>query len=163
MSASHSPLINYEGYRDRSDGLHPHASEDGSRVPFTNFDFSVLDPQPETGDTVPIDQATGAFSEILAWALASDSLEHAAAKIAALSVLLDPTGKFRSLGAVAREANCSRALLSKALLELRDRFKLGQNFRGNLLRDHCRQAQRDLLAAGRHSSQTRKNRSTTTT
>jgi len=140
--------------------------EDNVPTPITYFPFDALDPQPENPDTISIDQAASAFSEVLSWILASQSFEYAGAKAAALSVLLDPTGRYRSLGAVAREANCSRALLSKAILELRDRFGIKQNFRGNLLRSNCRQAQAEALKTGRHCSfhrsDLRKNRNVST-
>jgi hypothetical protein len=138
--------------QDFSDHIHEVGLEAGvGLVPVTNFNYDIFDVPSENPDSISIDQATSAFSEILSWILASDSFEHAGAKAAALSVLLDPTGKFRSLGAVARVAGCSRALLSKALLELRDRFKLGQNFRGTLIRQNCAGAQRRLVEAGNHA------------
>jgi hypothetical protein len=156
MFASSNPASQYAGYLDAAN----HSigfDEDGFPVPIANFPYNSLDPETTAPNTVSIDAPASAFAEVLSWILASDNLEFASAKAAALSTLLNPTGRYRSLAAVARASGCTRSLLSKALLDLRDRFNIKQNFRGNLIRGNCSKAQHALVDEGRHASTKTKN------
>jgi hypothetical protein len=87
---------------------------------------------------------------------ANRNFVNSGGRASALSLLLGLNERHGSLAAIAREANTSRAIVSRWLLQLRDEFKIGLSMRGSLIRDNCRLAQRSAVAEGRHSSVTRK-------
>jgi hypothetical protein len=151
MFASRTPVAMYE------DGLHSIAREDGALVPTIDFDFAGLDPQ-QPEPMIPVSQAASAVARILDWATELDNLRCNGARIAALSTLLNPTGRYRSLAAIARDANISRAIVSRWLLDLKDRYGIKVSLRGSLIRENCRQAQLASVKKGTHASRyTRKN------
>jgi hypothetical protein len=137
---------------DFDDHLHPLALENGSIVGRVDFDYSLLDgANPE--DSVTVSKASSAFSEILGWIIGkSDDLKNAGARAASLGVLLNPRGRYRSLAAVARDSDLSRAIISQWLLELRDAHQIKMNLRGSEIRSNCREAQNRAVQNGRHSS-----------
>jgi len=134
------------------DHVHPITRNDGSLCPIVDFNYSALDP--DTAETlIPLSLAVSGVARILSWATELEDLRSNGARIAALSVLLGSTDKYRSLAAIAREAKVSRAIISRWLLELRDRYGIRMSMRGSLIRENCRQAQQRSVAAGRHVSQ----------
>jgi hypothetical protein len=156
MFASHTSAS------ELGDPLHEIAREDSlGLVPVVNFDFASLDPaQPE--DMVSVAEASSASSKILAWIVgdrnSTDDLRNVGGRAGALQVLLDSNGRYKSLAAVARDANVSRSIVSQWLLRLRDSYNLRLSLRGSEIRRNCQEAQFAAVAAGTHSSRfTRKN------
>jgi hypothetical protein len=143
-----SGAIYPNGYDDH---VHPIASENGEFVPRVDFDYSALDPQaPEP--LIPLSQATSGVTRILDWATELRDLKTNGARIAALSLLLGSNSQYRSLAQIARDAGVSRAIISRWLMQLRDSVGLKMTLRGTEVREHCRQAQNALVAAGQHAS-----------
>jgi hypothetical protein len=142
--------------RDVYDHIHRCAvDESGELVPLVDFDFTSLDPQ--NIDTIPVAEASSALARVLGWITGNDrNFTNSGGRASALSLLLGNNHRHKSLADIAREANVSRAIVSRWLLGLRDEFQIGLSLRGSLIRDNCRQAQRAAIAAGRHSSVSRK-------
>jgi len=89
-------------------------------------------------------------------------LKIVGAKVASLLCYLDPTNAPHgrtTLDTIAKQAGCTRALLSKRLLELRDQVGIHISMgKGARTRDRYRKAQEFAVAAGCHSSNTRKDK-----
>jgi hypothetical protein len=85
--------------------------------------FHNVDGEPIEEATVTWSDMSAAFVLILEWILKGHTLSLAGARAASLAVYLDPThnSKFGSnLAQIALEANCTKAALSKALMDFRD-------------------------------------------
>jgi len=135
--------------------------ENGVFVPVCHFDFNQLDRCGENSDMVPIEAVTSGFNQLLGWMLSSRDLVFVGARAAALLTLLDPVNSdYRNLNEIAIATGVSRASLSKSLLELKDRYGLGLSFRGSRVRQNCSEAQKKTIAAGTHSSFSRKQNGT---
>jgi len=107
-------------------------------------------------DTVSFSDMGAVFSLILEWVLGGDNLTLAGARAASLAVYLDPVFncKFGStLAEIAREAGCTRAALSKALVDFRDAVGIHLTAgKLNGTRSTYRAAQIDAIERGTHSS-----------
>ncbi len=131
----------------------------------TDFDFDEIDrnlgfsePDDQTEHDISMSDVGAAFSLILGWICASDTLTGAGARAAALLTYLDPVNsRFESLADIARDAGLTRATLSKALLELRDQAGVNLSM-GKLAgtRSTYSTAQREAVSKGTHCSATRK-------
>jgi hypothetical protein len=147
--------------------IHSIASEDLQLVRTESFDFHSVyrnvDGEEEPEDTmVSMADLSGVFSLIMEAILKADNLTMAGAHAAALGVFLDPVHNDRfgsNLAEIAREAGCTRAALSKFLMDFRRAvgIHLTAGKRSGASESY-RQAQRDCIAAKTHSSFTRKDR-----
>jgi hypothetical protein len=151
MFAPNTPVTHHAGYHDVGDHVHAIGVENDSVTPVTGFDWNAVESLPPSGTSIPVDQAVERFGALLDWLWCDHAT--AAFKLAALRCLLDPVqGEFRSLAAIAREANLSRAAVSGWISELRDQFGLRMNFRGSNVGRNCRAAQLAAVASGTHAA-----------
>ena len=151
-----------------SDGIHDIGVESGRFTRTYDFDYSEIDrnlgfePEAEAGVAMP--DVAACFSLILEWILKADTLQTAGARAASLAVYLNPVdnAKFGSnLAEIADNAGCTRALLSRALLSLRDQAGIYlSGGKRSFARDSYRKAQLAAVEAGVHSSASRKDRKT---
>jgi hypothetical protein len=129
-----------------------------------NFDWESvrhdLDGESIEDSTVTMSDAGAAVALILGWACKSNRLDLVGARVASLLAHLDPTNAPHgrsTLAAIAAEAGCSKALLSRELLELRDQcgihLTLGKR---SFSRESCRTAQNYAVKAQVHAGQVRK-------
>jgi hypothetical protein len=130
-----------------------------------HFDYDEIDRrlgfEPASEErTVTFSDMTALFCLILEFVLGGESLTLAGARAAALAVYLNPVHNNRfgnNLSEIAREAGCTRACLSKALLNFRD--SCGVHISAGKpasARDTYRRVQKYAVAAGVHSGFTRK-------
>jgi hypothetical protein len=131
-------------------------TESGSLERLVDFAWDHVEQMPGGASLISVDQAVARFSELLSWAWCDP--ETSRYKLDALRCLLDPVEGPRNLAEIARSADSSRATVSKWVVELRDRFKIRMNFHGSAVRERCRQAQNNLVTAGRHASTKTKKR-----
>lgn len=109
---------------------------------------------------VSFSDMSAVLSLIIGWALGGETLLLAGARLASLGVFLDPihNAKFgKNLSEIAREAGCTRQALSKSLVGFRDACGIvisGGKLHGS--RAKFSRIQRDLIADGKHASDTRK-------
>jgi hypothetical protein len=122
--------------------------------------YHDLDGEGIEDSTVTMSDVGAVLSLILQWACRSNSLTNVGARIASLLAFLDPVNaphKRNTLAAIAKEAGCTKALLSRELLELRDqtgvRLTLGKR---SFSRQSCRTAQNYAVKAQVHSSASRR-------
>ncbi len=143
------------------DHLHEVAFQDGGFERVGHPDWEEIsrrvDGEEPADTTVTMSDVGACFALILQWALGADTLTLAGARIASLGVYLDPVHNARfgsNLAEIAREAGCTRAALSKALMDFRDDcgIQLSGGKRSEA-RASYRQTQIEALEAGRHSSQ----------
>ena len=143
-------------------------TEDGHLTRSYNFSFDEVDRnlgnEPEAEPGVAMPDVAACFSLILEWILKADTLQTAGARAASLAVYLNPVdnAKFGSnLAEIAENAGCTRALLSRALLSLRDQAGIYiSGGKRSFARDSYRKAQLAAVKAGVHSSARRKDRKT---
>jgi len=105
--------------------LHPIARLDGRIHEIVDFDYDAVDgPQPEA--TAPVSQMAAGLCEILSCLAKGRNLKTSGARVLALLAMLDPIKQsMRNLSEVARLAGCSRAALSKFLVNFRDTYGFG--------------------------------------
>jgi hypothetical protein len=111
-------------------------------------------------DTVSFSDMGAALAIILQWICSSKDLRLAGARAASLLCFLDPVNAPHgrdSLTKIASEADCTKAALSAALLDLRDQTGCALSM-GKLAstRERYAQAQKAAVQAGCHSRSTRK-------
>jgi hypothetical protein len=153
-------------------GDHVHASaynnDSESFEPTTGPDLESIyhncDNESVAHTMVSMSDAAACFSLILEWILKTGSLQLAGARAAALACYLDPVNNNRfgsTLSQIAEQASCTRAALSKALLDFRDSAGIHLSM-GKLSgsRQKYRDTQIKCLEAGRHSSQVRRKKET---
>jgi len=155
-------------YESRFDGVHPVAfnRESGHVERVGRFDFDEVDRnlgnEPEEEPGISFSDASAAISLILQWACETPDLKLVGARTASLLAYLDSTNaphERTTLEAIAKEAGCTRALLSKRLLELRDQAGVHLTMgKRAYTRDRYKKAQDFAVAAGVHSSVSRKDR-----
>jgi len=147
-----------------SDHVHEIAYQNGKLEGVGQFDWDEVyrnvDGESPEEATVSMSDMSAVFSLILEWMLKGDTLQLAGARAAALGVYLDPVNNNRfgsNLSQIAEQAGCTKAALSKALIEFRD--AAGIHLSGGKCsgaRGVYRQTQIKSIAAGRHSSYNRK-------
>jgi hypothetical protein len=122
--------------------------------------YDSCDGEPIEDSTVTMSDAGAAVALILGWACKSNSLTNVGARVASLLAFLDPVNSphgRNNLVVIAREAGCTKALLSRELLELRDQcgihLTLGKR---SFSRESCKTAQNYAVKAGVHSGQVRR-------
>ena len=145
-----------------SNGLHPSAWNGDRLEPVTGFDYDLVDfnlagVEP-VEETIPWQDMTAAFSCVIDWCCQTKDIRMTAGRVHSLALLLWPeSAKFSSLTAIAEACSCTKAALSKSLLEFKDAVGLPLSIGKN---HHTRQvfaeSQRKLVKSNRHSSQTRK-------
>jgi len=147
--------------------LHSLAFEDGHLCRTTGFDYESIDRNIDdiepAEDMISMADASAAVSIILGEICGHRKTAHAVnlafvgAKAEALLFLLDSNqSRYKSLADIAREADCSRANLSKWLLRLKDEVNvLLSAGKSDGSREVFSKAQRAALSAGVHSSQRR--------
>jgi hypothetical protein len=151
--------------KDHSDHVHSsYQTPSGSFEPTTDFDYDEVDRglgwKEDTEGTVSFSDMAAAFNLVLEFVLRGKDLNACGARAAALACYLDPvhSNKFGStLAEIAVSAGCTRASLSKALIDFRD--ACGVHFSAGKLegsRDSYRAAQMDSIERGTHSSTSRK-------
>jgi hypothetical protein len=151
-----------------SDGLHSVSYVDKQIHPTTNFDYDSIDRElgfePEE-DRITWSDASAAISLILSWACGRNdsrrakppSIVSAGARVNALLYLLDPvSARYDTLTAIADAAGMTRASISKELMSLRRELGGILPMKVSGSSDMYRKAQEAALAAGCHSSSTRK-------
>jgi hypothetical protein len=149
-----------------SDGIHKiHFDNDAGQFEgVVDFPYEEIDRalgfEPEPDSAVTWADMSAAFCLVIEFILGGETLTLAGARAAALAVYLDPVhnSKFGSnLAEIAREANCSRAALSKSLLNFRDAVGVHISAgKPHGSRSTYQEAQRRCIEAGVHSSTTRK-------
>jgi len=112
---------------DLSDHVHQLATEDDQIVGVCDFDYSEVDRglgwAKDSEGMVSMSDCAAALSLVIEHCLQAQSLTLAGAEPAALAVFLNPVHncKFgRTLSEIAKEAGCTRAALSKSLINFRD-------------------------------------------
>lgn len=140
--------------------------KDGRLERIGQFDYDEVErnlgnePEPEPG--VPMHDAAACLALILQWACKSNSLTNVGARVASLLAYLDPVNAphdRNTLSAIAEEAGCTKALLSRELLELRDQCGIHLTIgKRSFSRQSCRTAQLAAVEAGVHSGTVRKDR-----
>jgi hypothetical protein len=147
------------------DGIHPVAlNKDGKLERTAQFDWGSVrhnvDGEGIDEDTVTWSDMTASFSLLLQWACRSNSLTNVGARVASLLAFLDPVNaphKRNTLSAIAKEAGCTKALLSRELLELRDQCGIHLTVgKRSFSRESCRTAQFAAVKAGVHSGISRR-------
>jgi biotin operon repressor len=149
---------------DSQPGDHVHLvgrNSDGCLEAISTFDYAAVDENLGLFEADPEQQisfadAAACWSLLLEWIVAGrrSSLAMAGARAHALMHFLNSDNcRFKSLQAIADEAGCTRAALSKFLLELRDQLQIGFDFKRLGARDNYREGQIRALEEGRHSSQ----------
>jgi hypothetical protein len=137
-----------------------HDNEQFERI--DHFDFDQIDRnlgyEPEPEKAVAMSDVAAALAIILQWICSSPDISKVGARAASLLCYLDPTNAphgRNTLQVIAEEAGCTRALLSRELMELRDdvgiTLTLGKR---SFSRESCSKAQNAAVAAGVHSSDT---------
>jgi hypothetical protein len=149
---------------DNGDHIHDTSIEEGHLIRTCGFDYDEVERQlgnePEQDSTVTMSDMSAAFSLVLEWILGADTLAMCGARAAALGCYLNPThnNRFGShLAAIADQAGCTRAALSKALITFRD--SVGIHLSAGKLsgtRSTYREAQIKSLENGTHTSLVRK-------
>jgi hypothetical protein len=130
------------------------------------FDYGEIDRrlgfEPEE-EKVTCSDASAAISLILSWAcgradsIQAPSIVSAGVRTHALLYLLDPVNaRYSSLEAIADDANMTRAAISKALVELRSQLGGILPMKRSGSSEVYARAQKAALAAGCHSSASRK-------
>jgi len=153
-------------YRDDQPGDHLHSAartQDGRLERTTHFDFEEIDRllgNHGTEDSVSWSDMVAAFCLVLEWLTGSTGTTFvmSGARCHSLMYFLDPTNcRFDSLEDIATEAGCSRAALSKSLLQVRDQlgmhWKMGKR---SFVRENCRRGQLASVDLGTHASCQRK-------
>ncbi len=156
----------YDRYNRHSDGIHQTAisSDSGQLEGVTDFDFDEIDRNlghdPKTETPVEMADVSAALAIILQWICGTPDLRNAGARAASLLAYLDPSNApfdRVNLAIIAEEAGCTRASLSKELLDLRDQVgvtlimgKLGSS------REAYAKAQEAAFKSGRHTAFVRK-------
>jgi hypothetical protein len=129
-----------------------------------HFDFDQIDRnlgyEPEPEKAVEMSDVAAALAIILQWICGTPNLTNAGARAASLLAFLDPTNAphgRETMADIAVEAGCTRAYLSKALLDLRDQTGIALTM-GKLgsTRQTYAKAQKAAFNAGCHSGATRK-------
>jgi biotin operon repressor len=141
------------------DHLHPLGkNSDGRLEPIAFFEYGQIDgfERDEPEQMISFSDAAACWSLLLEWIVAGrkSSLAMAGARAHSLLHFLDSDNcRFKSLQAIADEAGCTRAALSKQLLELRDQLHMGFDFKKVGSSDNYRAGQLRALEQGKHSSQ----------
>ena len=150
------------------DHVHELAIEDAQFVGVEQFDHDSIDQangwrepgQAQMPDTVSFSDMSACFILILEWMLKGKTLQIVGGRCAALAAYLDPVNSNRfgtSLTEIGKQAGCSRAALSAALVEFRDAVSIHlSNGKGSEARASYRATQIRAMEAGRHSSFSRK-------
>jgi hypothetical protein len=125
---AHSPL-----QHPKSDGIHKTALNRDTHhfEGVTDFDYDAVD-RSITGDPEDVDikehslaDLGSAVNVLLSWAVKGRSLPMIAGRILSLHwYLREAESEYDSISEIATACNCTRAALSKALLELRDSIGL---------------------------------------
>ena len=158
----------YNRYNRHSDGIHQTAinSDSGQLEGVVGFDFDEIDRNlghdPEAEARVEMADVSAALAIILQWICGTPDIRNVGARAASLLAYLDPSNAPYdrvSLAIIADEAGCTRASLSKELLDLRDQVgvtlimgKLGSS------REAYSKAQNTAFKSGRHTAFKRKDR-----
>jgi hypothetical protein len=160
-------------HQEFGDGIHSitYVHPDGEREDEKGYFDRTVEPDWESiyhnCDGESVEESSVSFSDlsavfvlILEFILGGETLTLSGARAAALAVYLDPVhnSKFGSnLSEIAREANCSRAALSKSLLNFRDAIGVHLSAgKSHGSRSTYQEVQRRCIKAGVHSSTTRK-------
>jgi hypothetical protein len=142
------------------DHVHEVGVVDNQLARISHFDYDEVDRnlgfEPEPDSTVTMSDAAACFSLILEWILKGETLHLAGARAAALAIYLDPVNNSKfgsSLAEIAREADCTRAALSKSLIDFRDAagVYLSMGKRSDA-RKTFRSVQVEAIEKGTHSS-----------
>ena len=160
-------LLSVMIYRDDQPGDHLHQAgrnSDGRLELTENFDFAAVDRllgNHEPEDSVSWSDMVAAFCLVLEWLTGSTdntTFAMSGARCHSLIYFLNPTGcRFDSLEEIAMEAGCTRAALSKSLLQVRD--QLGMHWtmgKRSFVRESCRRGQLASVDLGTHASCQRK-------
>jgi hypothetical protein len=155
-----------------ADGIHDIGFVDGHIEPIAQFPYDEIDinlgladpdsepsDQPEQPAKITFQDAAAAWILLVEWIVGDNrsSFTMAAARAHTIIYWLSPdTCRFDSLQAISEEANCTRAALSKSLLELRDQLKIGFQFKRPGSREAYSECQTVALREGKHSSQRRR-------
>jgi hypothetical protein len=151
-----------------SDGVHRTAYnvDSGHFENVMDFPFDAVD-RNLSGEVEDIDRADyslanlgSAVNVLLSWFVKGRSLENIAGRALVLHWYLRPAeSDYSSISEIATACNCTRAALSKALLELRDSLDFKPSA-GKLhgARQTYSEAQKEAFASGSHVSFTRKDR-----
>jgi hypothetical protein len=145
-----------------SDGVHKTAwnRDSGRYENVTNFDYAAVD-RNLTGELEDIDKSEyslanlgSAINVLLEWMTKGRNLEIIAGRVLSLHWFLRPQNSdYDSISEIATACNCTRAGLSKALLELRDQLGFKPSA-GKLhgARQTYSEAQNKSFKAGKHVS-----------
>jgi hypothetical protein len=161
-------------YNQFADGIHDIGFTDGRIEPTigfpydeidANLGFSDADAEPEDQSkpsSISFQDAAAAWILIAEWITGKNgytTFALAGARAHSLVYWLSPeTCQFASMSEIADEAGCSRAALSKNLLELRDQLRIGFFFKKPEAREAYRECQIKARERGVHSSQRRRSR-----
>jgi hypothetical protein len=153
-------------HRDTAGHLHDvRYNNDTERLePVAGFDWESvcnnIDGESISEDRVEFADMVASFSLLLQWACKGASLANVGARVSSLLCLLDPVNAphgRNTLVAIAKEAGCTKALLSRELMKLRDEVGIHLTL-GKLgsARASYRKAQIESIEAGKHSCHVRK-------
>jgi biotin operon repressor len=146
-------------YRDDEYGKQRIEFEPVDHFPYSQIDENLGLFEADPDQQISFADAAACWSLLLEWIVAGpkSSLAMAGARSHALRHFLDSDNcRFKSLQAIADEAGCTRAALSKFLLELRDQLQIGFEFKRVGARNNYREGQIRALERGTHSSTHRK-------
>jgi hypothetical protein len=157
-------MLNFD--ESHSDGVHEihydidaHQFEGVAHPDYESLEHGIFGAELKE-DKVSFADMSAAFTLVLEWILRGNTLALAGARAASLAVYLDPVNccKFGSnLAQIAIEAGVTKACLSKALMDFRDDAGVMLSAgKSQSARSVYRQTQRDCVAAGNHSSVSRK-------
>lgn len=144
-----------------NDGLHPLAFDSEEHLEnIVNFNWAEVERNldgEEPDKMLPFSEVTALFSMVLDYITSSREVRITASRAHALGWLLWPeSSKFKSLSEIAEFCGCTKAAISKSLLDFRDatglRITAGKGFH---TRDKFRVAQNTAVERGTHTSNRR--------
>lgn len=149
---------------DKSDHIHSLAIDSEGRLErscspdamYDEVDRNVFGVEP-VEETVEWQDMAASFSMVIDWCTQTKDIKITAGRVHSLALLLWPeSAQFASLADIARHCSCTRAALSKSLLEFKDSCGFFQSIgKRHFTRDTFAAAQNRAVENGTQSSQCR--------
>jgi hypothetical protein len=145
-------------HADHGDDIHDIAvvCDDGQVGPTCDFNWSEIDGYDEPAEDTQYDigDVSGALSVIVGWCCRPIHPNLVASRVLALQRWLWPAeSRYDSMSPIAADCQCTKAAISKALLNLHDelgmRLPVGKNYH---TRARFSEVQKRLVKTGRHAS-----------